>query len=338
MKDQNDAPESRQYLQGTQSRGTILFRRVAVGSALVLALLAALGLGWFLRGGSAPSPPPAPPAVSDRFEGTLLPVVRRGVYPPYDARVVRFEVEPGSVVGERQRLVLVHCPELQDRVLEVRAEVGQVEQRINTLELGAQVAGLPLEERNHILTELARARAKREVGVRLGDEMFSGVEADKTKPGHFWLKSPPFDGHFADRGLEWTVLEQDYRGASLDWMCRRSEPLLRLGAFNGPWEIKLEIPEKLIGHVRTAFGPERLTAIDVEVALPDEPGRTYKGKLRRDRIAGEARPAQEDENRSDPVVAAYVEIYGPDIPEAERIPPELLGAVRTVEVRIPSGR
>jgi hypothetical protein len=315
-----------------------MFRRVAVGSALVLALLAAFGLGWLLRGGSAPTPPPAPAAAPDRFEGTLLPVERHWVYPPLDARVVRFAVEPGSTVGERERLVLIHCPELEKRILHFRGEVERLNHDIKALDLKAQTAGLPFEERRRILAELARAKAEREVDVGLGDGFVTGMDADEKGPGYFWLKSPPFQAGFADKGFQWTVLDQDSREVFIDRTVGPSEPLLRLGARNGPWEIELKIPQKLIGHVLVAFGTERRIEIKVEVSLPGESERTYKGKLRRDRIAGEARPAQADGKRNDAVVLAYVEIDGPDIPEAERIPPELLDAVRAVEIRIPSVR
>ena len=211
-----------------------MFRRVAVGTALALALLAAFGLGWFLRGESAPSAPPAPTAVLDRFEGALLPVERRFVFAPLEARVVRFEVEPGSTVGDRQRVVLVYCPELEKRILQFRAEVDRLTEQIKALELEAQAAGLAEVDRRRILAELHRARAEREVDVKLGDGFIDGFDADEKNPGYFWLKSPPFQAEFADKGLQWTVLDQDSRKDLIDRTVRPSEPLLRLGARNGP--------------------------------------------------------------------------------------------------------
>ena len=54
-----------------------------------------------------------------------------------------------------------------------------------------------------------------------------------------------------------------------------------------------------------------------------EPTRTFRGKLKLDRIGGEAVPQRDDNNEPEPVVTAYVELDHPDIPMEDRVPLEL---------------
>ena len=87
----------------------------------------------------------------------------------------------------------------------------------------------------------------------------------------------------------------------------------------------MKIPQKEIAQVIYAFEPARPEKeLDVDLLLVSAPTRTFKGKLARCKIAGEASVARDSPAGSEPVVLASVRIDGPDIPEAARIPRELL--------------
>src|SRR5262249_37345092 len=100
-----------------------------------------------------------------------------------------------------------------------------------------------------------------------------------------------------------------------------NEPILRIGHKPGPWEVELKVPQKHIGQVLQAFGssdPDK--ELDVDLVLRSTPTKTYKGKLARRDVGGEATPNRDDNNEAEPVVVAIVHIDDPGIPEDYRLP------------------
>src|SRR5262249_10282208 len=122
-----------------------------------------------------------------------------------------------------------------------------------------------------------------------------------------------------------------------------SEPVVRLGAKDGPWELELKIPQKHIGQVLRAFerqGPDRRKwkPLDVDYVLLGRTTVLYKGKLHYERIAGEAMPGQEQQTGdNEPTVLAYVRIEGPDIKKGYQIPHERLLTSSGVKAKIYCG-
>jgi hypothetical protein len=118
-----------------------------------------------------------------------------------------------------------------------------------------------------------------------------------------------------------------------------SEPLLRLGDRQGPWEIELKIPHKHLGQVLQAF--EHLdpdTELDVDLLLTSVPTQVFKGKLHRSKLGGEATPNKEDPAEAEPVLLASVRIEGPDLAESDRIPEAWLVPGTEVHARIRCGQ
>jgi hypothetical protein len=101
------------------------------------------------------------------------------------------------------------------------------------------------------------------------------------------------------------------------------DPLLLVARLDGAWEILLTIPEKHVGHVREALFKSELGYLEVDLLLASHPDRTYKGKLYRDGLAGEAVL-----ENNEPVLQARVEI------DENSIPREMLnGLLVSAEVR-----
>src|SRR5262249_4912921 len=95
---------------------------------------------------------------------------------------------------------------------------------------------------------------------------------------------------------------------------------------------------KHIGQVLQAFRAKKPDEeLDVDILLLSAPTQTFKGKLARSKIAGEAVPNTEDANEPDPVVLASVRIDGKDIPPAARLPREMLVTGIEVHSRIRCG-
>ena len=102
---------------------------------------------------------------------------------------------------------------------------------------------------------------------------------------------------------EWTVLNSNFKEELTNVTVKPSDKLLWLGAKDGPWEIELKIPQKHIGQVLQSFHGDHNKELDVEFLLRSDPARKFKGKLRLDKIAGEALSNKEDKDEAEPVGA-----------------------------------
>src|SRR5262249_34518842 len=83
-----------------------------------------------------------------------------------------------------------------------------------------------------------------------------------------------------------------------------------------------KIPQKHIGQVLQAFkSPDQdpNEELDVDLILRSAPTRTFRGKLARRDIGGEATPNRDENNEAEPVVLAYVRIEGKGIDPAKSL-------------------
>lgn len=152
----------------------------------------------------------------------------------------------------------------------------------------------------------------------------SSISATPTRShtGEFDLLAPQFtvaEKRQLGHNLQWTVLNGNFKD---DWKGRTakpSEPILKLGAKGGPWEIEMRIPQKHIGQVLKAYERNGGRALDIDFVTRSDPSRTYRGKLYRDKIASEAVPNRDEKDESEPEVIAYVSIDDPDIDPAYRL-------------------
>ncbi|HEV3262462.1 MAG TPA: hypothetical protein VG013_36760 [Gemmataceae bacterium] len=252
-------------------------------------------------------------------KGQLLPQQRRWIYTPVPARVEGFEVQPGSTVVEGQALVLMYDVDLEKRLIELNSEIEGAQQDIEFL--NRQLAAPNEADRARFSQELKEKEVLRDGRIKERDALRERRQADDKRPGYFWLKAP----------LGGTVLNSRFQEELTNKNVKPSEPLLRIGDKDSPWEIELRIPQKHIGQVLEAFnGLDADAELDVDLLLSSRPERTYKGKLARNKIGGEASPNRDDNNESDPVVIAWVRINGAGIAESDQIPQDQL--VTGVEV------
>jgi hypothetical protein len=144
----------------------------------------------------------------------------------------------------------------------------------------------------------------------------------------------------------WTVLTSNFGTSNFNFRekenaeVKPSEPVLRLGAKEGPWELELKIPQKHIGQVLRAYesqGKDK-KPLDVDFILLGRTTVLYKGKLEYGRIAGEATPDQEQQTgENEPTVLAYLRIEGDDIKEGYQIPRSRLLTSTGVKAKINCG-
>ena len=160
----------------------------------------------------------------------------------------------------------------------------------------------------------------------------SNQNADRRTSGYFSIVAPKFAPNRLSSDIpRWTVLSADFRENLTGKSVNPTDPILRLGNKNGAWEIELKIPQKHIGQALKAFkttDPNEF--LDVDLLVTSVPTATYRGRLYRKYIGGEAVPNRDDHNESEPIVYAYVRVNEADMPEEQKIPADLL--VTGVEV------
>jgi hypothetical protein len=272
--------------------------------------------------------------------GKLLPWARRVVYAPTAGQIIEFKVNPQEKVNEKTELAVLYSSELQKRLLELEAAIQGTHQERQTADWIRTLAKTPANKEqggnssaDDGMKRIIEKRKKEEF-----DEFIIHNHANPGKFGEFYLIAPEFTAEEREKvgRREWTVLTGNFNDEWLGRTAKPSDPILKLGAKDGPWEIELRIPQKHISQILKAFeyntGSE---ALDVNFLLRSDPTHKYRGILRRDRIASEAIPNRDEKDESEPEVIAYVTIDDPSIDPDYRLSRELSNQALTsgTEVR-----
>lgn len=261
-------------------------------------------------------------------KGQLLPEKREWLFTPIEGHVERFLVEPNMDVAKDQYLVEMHGLELAQKLTDLQGKINTTEAEIKTFKAQINAAPPGSNDRQRILAEIFSKEKSLQALNSLLERYRQRVNAEQLAPGHFYLKSP----------IDGTILNYDFKETLSGRFVKSSDQLLRIGDKNGPWEIELKIPQKHIGQVLQAFDPKNpKKELEVDLLLSSDPTRVFKGRLSRDKIAGEALPNRDDNNESEPVVIATVRIEGNDIPSADRLPRGLLLTGTEVHAKVRCG-
>jgi hypothetical protein len=170
-------------------------------------------------------------------------------------------------------------------------------------------------------------------------DLIQRTGAARDRPGHFTLTAPAFAE--SEKSLlqkrEWTVLNGNFREEWTGREAKPSDPILRLGAKDGPWEIELKIPQKHIGQILKAYERLNVDELDVDFLVRSDPTRKFKGKLARHKIAGEANPNRDEKDEAEPVVLAFARISGPGIEPDDALSRELMLSGADVHAKVRCG-
>lgn len=244
-------------------------------------------------------------------QGRLMPEDRRYIYSPVEAQVIDFptDLQPGKDVRQGQELIRMHDIKLERTLRDLENEVRNAERDIEALGQAYRVAASEAE-RLRISSEQEQKRATHKAKKIEFDVLAERTNSIADKPGYFWLRAP----------INGTLLSGEFRENLTNRYVKPSEQLLRIGDKEQAWEIELKIPQKHIGQVLQAYRTDQSDEeLEVDVLLLSAPTQVFKGKLARNRIAGEASPPKDETNEPEPVVMAWVRIDGPDIPEAHNL-------------------
>lgn len=301
-------------------------------SAIVVALVSLLGAAMFF----------VPYQLEMEAKGRLVPQIRRTVYPPATGWIDKFNVEPGDVVPENRGLADMFSPELEKQLRAVFNEERAAEQEHLQALMSSTQPGLP-EDRKHSFRDTADIKgdlSKRKAQEL--EELRNRTNSIFNRLGQFELRAPFFSPQEASllRGGDkrWTILNGNFKDDLMAKMVKPSDPVLRLGAKEGPWEIELRIPQKHISQVLLAYERNGGQPLDVNFLLHSDPTRTYRGKLHKDKIASQADPNRDEKDESEPEVLAYIRVEGDDIDPNYRLSREALVSGTEVHAKIRCGK
>jgi hypothetical protein len=259
-----------------------------------------------------------------------VPIERQKVFPTHGGYVVDFLIEPNSQFDSGTILATMYDTELDSNLRKLRSEITTADNTATAMR--SLLDGVKdKSEETRIKGQILQAEAQRNAKLRELDLMMRVNNCLPERPGYFALSAPRFGSRAIRHKPIWTVLDADFRENIKNRYVKPSDPVLRLGDCDGPWEIELKIPQQHIGQVRRAFGNDENAKLEVDLLITSTPTRTFKGILYRSKTAGEAVPNRDDHNESAPVVIAYVSLDDPAIPEDQRVPRELM--VSGVDVR-----
>jgi hypothetical protein len=242
-------------------------------------------------------------------KGQLLPKERQYVYPYKEAQVIEFprQIVPGLDVHKGDNLVLMHDFELENKMIQLQEEIKGAGEKIRTFKRLLTKQDIRTDEKQRMEADMVTESNNRDSKEKQLDALrnLHNAVADPDKPGFFFLKAP----------LDGTILNATFREELTNRTVKPNEPVLRLGKKDGRWEIDMKIPQKHIGQILKAFDPAKGedAELNVDLVLRSAPTKTYRGKLARHNVGGEATPNRDDNNEAEPVVTAYVRIDGTDI-------------------------
>jgi len=272
--------------------------------------------------------------------GQVLPVVRRTLYSPTMGTIRKFEVEPNAIVPERFTLANLYDAELFQKYSTLEAEIRAAKLEADEREKRFDTAVTEAEKRDSRI-QAARARSEELAKRKELLELINRTNARTDRPGEFNLLAPIMTEEERRRvqDARWLILTSNFK-EQVGNLVKPSDPIMRLGAKYGPWELELKIPQKHHGQVMRAYQrlkPDQPQELDVDFLLLSDPLVLLRAKLPRDRIAGETTPKTDDPNDNEPYVLAYARIDGPDIPEGYRLDTTRLASGVGVRAKIYCG-
>ena len=276
-------------------------------------------------------------------KGELLPKATVYVFPPAEGIVTDLVVRPGDRVKPRATLTLLTSDKLAQQVSKLDSEATAADQQVAGFEESLAQPGVSADAAIQYRREQAKARATaKQSRALLGDLIKLYNLRPSAGVGGFAVLAP-----VPDTGIpgDWQVLSDDKRAELLRRTVKQNEPLMRLGAVDGPWRVELKIPQRNIGHIARAFATAGMHAADgagkkylpVDVLLGNQTDQSFPGKLYEEDMAKEAVPNRDDHNEQEPIMVAYVRVNGDDAGPGGTIPAELRVAGVEARVRIKCG-
>jgi hypothetical protein len=278
-------------------------------------------------------------------KGQLEPVEIGHIFPLHEGQVRNIRFRSGEKVDPGAEVAAMFSDELARKMRDPLAELGEAQATLRALKNHNPNTLSEGEQGNYYL-KIAQNEAAVLKNTRLITEIEQMFRANRGLAGSYSAAAPMLDPSRVPGGAKWTLLNADNQEQLLNRTVRPSDPILRVGYVEGPWQIVMKIPQRNIGHIMKAFDDEKMHKVeektgrkylDVDLLLTNDSDTKRSGRLYRDQVAAEAVPNRDDHNESEPVVMAKVQINLADFPEGRMIPRSLFVTGQEVHARIRCG-
>ncbi|HMP02111.1 MAG TPA: efflux RND transporter periplasmic adaptor subunit [Gemmatales bacterium] len=229
--------------------------------------------------------------------GKLMPKERQSVYAQVEGKITDVRVKPGDQVGKDQELLDVFDQQLASKMTKLMQDMRFAKDRMDLIGGQLNSHALTPQEKNSLLTELARAQ-------------FDYNTARGELDVHLQLTSDPRQAKIR-APMAGTVVTFDLTQLR-NLMVKPGDKLLDIALLDGPWEVELRIPETHVGHIREALAQQFPEPLEVDLMLTSHPDRRYKGKLHREGLGGRV-----DVFNNEPALTARVQV-GDDLADLLR--------------------
>jgi hypothetical protein len=274
-------------------------------------------------------------------KGEFLPKNTVYVFPPTEGTVKKIFARPGDHVREGATLVELHSSELQNKLTQADSEIQTAVGTIRGIEQFMADRSRTAEDQGRYVIDRAKAESKLQSSRGFISFLMRANNAADMN-GNFRALAPRVEVGVPG---DWEVLSSDNRDELLNRTVRGNEPLMRIGAADGPWRVELKIPQRNIGHIARAFASPGLhhsdaagkKYLDVDVLLTSRPDTKFPGRLYDEDMSKQAVPNKDDHNESEPIVQAPVRVNLEEFGPAGQIPKELRVAGVEAHIRIRCG-
>jgi biotin carboxyl carrier protein len=216
----------------------------------------------------------APMTLRLEAKGQMVPIERQMVYAAHTGKIIELRARPGDRVEKGQELLFIEDLDTQLQIDQLAIKIGAAEQRLAHLseQIGKKASS---EERSTLVKE--RIQQQYELGK-------ATIERDILLQ---MSRSPRKAPVFAP--LTGKVVTFDAHEQLLGKTVKPGDPLLRIAAVHGGWEIELQIPERNVGPMRAGLFASEAGYVEVDLLLASQPHRTYKGRLYKEGLGGETK-------------------------------------------------
>ncbi|MGL6074943.1 MAG: hypothetical protein ACRC8S_12345 [Fimbriiglobus sp.] len=275
-------------------------------------------------------------------KGEFLPRNTVYVFPSMEGQVRDIKVRSGDRVKPESTLVELFSADLLKKFTEAEGQLAAALDTKRTYDDLISRGGHTSDAEVQYRTQQGTANSTVISKQRELEALRKTYNAVPDRPGAFRSSAPRLDVGVPG---DWQVLNSDQRSELLNRIVRGNEPLMRLGAVDGPWRVELKIPQRNIGHIARAFSTEGLHKkdalgkkyLDVDVLLTSRPDTKFPGRLYDEDMSKEAVPNRDDHNESEGIVSSPVRVNLEEFGAAGQIPPELRVAGVEVHARVRCG-
>lgn len=210
---------------------------------------------------------------------SLEPVVQVNVFATHDGIVESLAVSDGSEVAEKQIVLQIRSVELDLEIEKLEGELLALAEKRNGFQISLNQLSADDPQ-----GQLARSQLSSEI-IELDQrekQLKQLVQLQKRKRDDLSIVSPCKGIVVTDNVKELL----DHRPVKL------GDALLQIADISGAWHLKVEVPDREAGHIRSAYAENK--DVTVRFRLASEPDKEYLGRI--SRIAESVRPGANQES------------------------------------------